>query len=79
MTCHNVYSRDLIFVAAKRKGVPFTVYLTDEQFARLEQLSSSRLVSKSDLIRVALDEFLAHERRRPSGVGVNPRRGRIRR
>jgi hypothetical protein len=66
-------------VAAKRKGVPFTVYLTDEQFASLEQLSGSSLVSKSDLIRVALDEFLADQGRRPAGVGVNLRRRRFRR
>jgi predicted transcriptional regulator len=55
------------------------VYLTDEQFARLEQLSSSRLVSKSNLIRVALDDFLADQERQPSDVGVSPRDGRVRR
>lgn len=64
-------------VTTKRKGVPFTVYLTDEQFASLEQLSTSRLVSKSDLIRVALDEFLTHQKRHVSGIGVNPRGGRL--
>jgi hypothetical protein len=53
----SLHARALTMVA-KRKGAPHTVYFADFQFARLEELSASRLVSKSDLLRVALNELL---------------------
>ena len=42
----------------RRKGRPFTLYLSPELAHELDALSRSRRVAKADLIRVALDRLL---------------------
>ncbi len=46
--------------AANRRGIPFTVYLRTGQAKRLRDLSRGRHVAKSELVRIAIDRFLAH-------------------
>jgi hypothetical protein len=41
-----------------RKGVPFTIYLTVEQAEALASVSQQRRVSKSTVIRFALERLL---------------------
>jgi len=53
------------------------VYLSDDQFARLEQLSRNRLVTKSNLVRVALEQLLSDEQKHPTTLGLK-REGRSR-
>ncbi|MBI3670239.1 MAG: ribbon-helix-helix domain-containing protein [Acidobacteria bacterium] len=43
----------------QRKGSPFTLYLRPGQAERLSSLSRKRHVAKSELVRVAIDRFLA--------------------
>ncbi len=43
----------------RRKGMPFTLYLRPVQAHRLRHLSRSRHVAKSELVRMAIDRFLA--------------------
>jgi len=42
----------------RRKGRPFTLYLSPELARELDALSQSRRVAKADLVRVALDRLL---------------------
>lgn len=43
----------------QRKGSPFTLYLRPGQAERLASFSRKRHVAKSELVRVAIDRFLA--------------------
>ena len=43
---------------ALRKGVPFTMYFTDEQAQELAVISRERRVSKSVIVRFALERLL---------------------
>jgi hypothetical protein len=42
----------------RRRGRPFTLYLSPEQALQLDTISRSRRVAKAELIRVALDRLL---------------------
>ena len=42
-----------------RKGSPFTLYLRPGQAEQLTSFSRRRHVAKSELVRVAIDRFLA--------------------
>lgn len=42
----------------RRKGRPFTLYLSPELAQQLEMLSRTRRVTKAELVRVALDRLL---------------------
>ena len=41
-----------------RKGVPLTVYFSEDQTARLNAVSEQRRVPKAELLRVAVDLLL---------------------
>jgi Ribbon-helix-helix domain len=41
-----------------RNGVPLTVYFSDHQTARLNEVSEQRRVPKAELLRVAVDLLL---------------------
>jgi hypothetical protein len=43
---------------ALRNGVPLTVYFSEDQTARLNQVSRQRRVPKAELLRVAVDLLL---------------------
>ena len=45
---------------ALRNGVPLTVYFSEDQTARLNQVSEQRRVPKAELLRVAVDLLLEH-------------------
>lgn len=57
----------------RRKGSPFMLYLHLEQAQRLEKVSRKRHVPKSELIRVAIDRFLAdlEQNSASDSLGVN--------
>jgi len=42
----------------RRKGRPFTLYLSPDLARELEALSRSRRVAKAEVVRVALDRLL---------------------
>jgi len=44
--------------ARSRKGVPLTVYLTEDQTAKLNAISEQRRVAKAELLRAAVDLLL---------------------
>jgi len=43
---------------ARRKGTPFTLYLSTEQARQLELLSHERRVAKAAVVRFAVDKLL---------------------
>ena len=43
----------------RRRGVPFTLYLSRKQAEDLDLVSRTRHVPKAELMRLALDRFLA--------------------
>ncbi len=43
----------------RRTGRPFMLYLRTEQLERLDRASKLRHVPKSELVRLAIDRFLA--------------------
>lgn len=42
----------------KRKGVPFTLYLSDTQATALSEISDRRQIPKSTLVRYAVERLL---------------------
>jgi Ribbon-helix-helix protein, copG family len=43
--------------AVKRSGVPITVYLPDSQASRLSEICKARHVTKSAIVRLAVDQL----------------------
>jgi len=64
ITCYNIGEmprtsrRGTAPPKARRSGVPYTLYLSEEMAATLNAISSQRKVDKSDLVRTAIQRLL---------------------
>lgn len=64
ITCYNIGEmprpsrRGTVPSKARRSGVPYTLYLSEEMTATLNAISSQRKVDKSDLVRTAIQRLL---------------------